>query len=317
MILVGVGSYYATRSLHGMSAFSMANIGIGVALVLLGAAAQARRFRGFSGAESRRVVLRWTALVPAARWRFVVAVDVWARNVTARVDLTVDRMYTLSEQTRAVCKELAAKKGEKVQLVFFEDALLARDVKLLTSAYGDACPGGRGPGRQPPRAARGRARHLHHERHDGDRLPRRRLRPGRLSVGAQHHERHPAARARPRDPRVLHGGPRRDRPGERVRRGLLRGGGHAARPGLRAAGAGRPRRDRGARRRRRRRGRRARARPAARGARRARELPRGRRPHAGPRRRRAELELLLGVPAPSRIRVAAGGRARRRLEPAA
>jgi hypothetical protein len=136
MILVGVGSDYATRSLHGMSAFSMGNIGIGVALLLLGAAAQARSFRGFSGAESRRVVLRWTALCLLALG-FVVAVDVWARNVTTRLDLTVDRMYTLSDQTVAVCKELAAKKGEKVQLVFFEDALLARDVRLLTSAYGD------------------------------------------------------------------------------------------------------------------------------------------------------------------------------------
>jgi ABC-type uncharacterized transport system involved in gliding motility auxiliary subunit len=156
MILVGVGSYYATRSLHGMSAFSMANIGIGVALLLLGAAAQARRFRGFSGAESRRVVLRWVALGVGA-FALVVAIDLWARNVTARVDLTVDRMYTLSDQTRAVCAELAAKKGDKIQLVFFEDALLARDVRLLTSAYTDACPAVEvqdASRRAPPEAAR-------------------------------------------------------------------------------------------------------------------------------------------------------------------
>ena len=139
MILVGVGSYYATRSLHGFSAFSMANLAIGVGLLLVGAVAQARRFRGFSGAESRRVVVRWAALGLAAL-AFVVAVDVWARNVTTRIDLTLDRMYTLSDQTRALCTELAAKKNEKIQLVFFEDALLARDVKLLASAYGDACP---------------------------------------------------------------------------------------------------------------------------------------------------------------------------------
>jgi ABC-type uncharacterized transport system involved in gliding motility auxiliary subunit len=156
MILVGVGSYYATRSLHGMSGFSMANIGIGVALVLIGAVAQARRFGGFSGAQSRRVVLRWTAVVLAA-FALVLALDVWARNLTARIDLTVDRMYTLSEQTRSICAELAEKKGDKIQLVFFEDALLARDVKLLTAAYGDACPAVEvedASRRAPPEAAR-------------------------------------------------------------------------------------------------------------------------------------------------------------------
>ena len=63
MILVGVGSYYATRSLHGMSAFSGANLALGILLVLVGAAAQARRFRGFSGAASRRVALRALAIL--------------------------------------------------------------------------------------------------------------------------------------------------------------------------------------------------------------------------------------------------------------
>src|SRR5258705_8573487 len=156
MILVGVGSYYATRSLHGMSWFSVANLALGLALLLLGAVAQARRFRGFSGAQSRRMVLRWTALCLGA-FGVVVALDVWARNLTARIDLTVDRMYTLSEQTLALCAELAEKKGDKVQIVFFEDALLARDVKLLTAAYGDACPAVEvedASRRAPPEAAR-------------------------------------------------------------------------------------------------------------------------------------------------------------------
>ena len=156
MILVGVASYYATRSLHGLSAFSGANVVLGVALLLIGAIAQARRFRGFSGAESRRVVLRWAALMLGALV-LVIGVDVWARGVTARIDLTVDRMYTLSDQSRALCRELAEKKGDPVELVFFEDALLAKDVKLLVGAYTDACPSVKvrdAKRSEPPEAAR-------------------------------------------------------------------------------------------------------------------------------------------------------------------
>ncbi|MFI5314078.1 MAG: DUF4350 domain-containing protein [Myxococcota bacterium] len=156
MILVGVASYYATRSLHGLSAFSGANVAIGVALLLAGAVAEARRFRGFSGAESRRVVLRWSALSVGAL-ALVIGIDFWARGLTARIDLTIDRMYTLSEQSAALCRELAEKKGEPVQLVFFEDALLAKDVKLLVAAYSDRCPSVEirdASRRQPPEAAR-------------------------------------------------------------------------------------------------------------------------------------------------------------------
>jgi ABC-type uncharacterized transport system involved in gliding motility auxiliary subunit len=156
MILVGVGSYYATRSLHGLSAFSTANIALGVALVLIGAIAQARRFRGFSGAESRRVVLRWTAILAGAL-ALMVGVDVWASAFTARIDLTVDRLYTLSEQTVALCKEVAQKHGAPVQLVFFEDALLAKDVRLLVDAYTDSCSAVEvrdASRREPPQAAR-------------------------------------------------------------------------------------------------------------------------------------------------------------------
>jgi ABC-type uncharacterized transport system involved in gliding motility auxiliary subunit len=156
MILVGVASYYATRSLHGLSAFSSANVALGVLLVLVGAVAQARRFRGFSGTESRRVVLRWTALVLGAL-ALMVGVDVWARAVTARIDLTVDRMYTLSEQTVALCREIESKPGAPVELVFFEDALLAKDVKLLVDAYADSCHAVEirdARRREPPEAAR-------------------------------------------------------------------------------------------------------------------------------------------------------------------
>ena len=156
MILVGVASYYATRSLHGMSAFSGGNVAIGLVLLVIGAAAQARRFRGFSGTESRRVVLRWVALLVGAL-ACVVGLDVWAHAVTARIDLTVDRQYSLSDESVMLCRELEKKGGPPVELVFFEDALLAKDVRLLVDAYGDACPGVQvrdASRREPPQAAR-------------------------------------------------------------------------------------------------------------------------------------------------------------------
>ena len=139
MILIGVASYYATRSLHGLSAFSGANLALGLALVLAGAAAQLRAFRGFSGAASRRVALRAVAIF-AAGLAAVIALGLAARSFTARLDLTVDRLYTLSDQTRAFCAELDARAGAQIELVFFEDALLAQDVRLLVAAYAAACP---------------------------------------------------------------------------------------------------------------------------------------------------------------------------------
>ncbi len=156
MILVGVGSYYATRSLHGLSAFSSANLALGLLLVVIGAVAQARRFRGFSGTESRRVVLRWTAILVGAL-ALLVGVDVWASALTARIDLTIDRLYTLSEQTVALCRDLEQRHGPPVQLVFFEDALLAKDVRLLVDAYTDSCSPVEvrdASRREPPQAAR-------------------------------------------------------------------------------------------------------------------------------------------------------------------
>jgi hypothetical protein len=139
MILVGVASYYATRSLHGMSAFSGANLALGMTLLLIGGIAQVRAFTGFSGAASRRVALRALAIL-AAGFAAVIALDLAARSWTARLDLTTDELYTLSDQSRALCTELGAQPGPPIELVFFEDALLAKDVRLLVDAYADACP---------------------------------------------------------------------------------------------------------------------------------------------------------------------------------
>jgi ABC-type uncharacterized transport system involved in gliding motility auxiliary subunit len=156
MILVGVGSYYATRSLHGLSWYSGANLLLGVSLLALGAAVQARRFRGFSGAESLRVALRWLG-ISAGSLLAVIGIDVALRNNGARLDLTVGRSYTLSDQTRAQCQELAQKGGDPIQLVFFEDSILAKDVRLLVDAYKSACPTLQledASHRAPPEAAR-------------------------------------------------------------------------------------------------------------------------------------------------------------------
>ncbi len=139
MILVGVGSYYATRSLHGLSAFSAVNLALGVLLVAAGAAAQLRSFRGFAGAASRRVALRSLALLVAG-FALAIGAMVAAQRWTARLDLTVDELYTLSDQTRLLCGELGGQPGPPLELVFFEDALLAKDVRLLVDAYADACP---------------------------------------------------------------------------------------------------------------------------------------------------------------------------------
>lgn len=139
MILVGVASYYATRSLHGLSAFSGANLGLGVLLVLAGAAAQIRTFRGFSGAASRRAALRALAIL-AVGFAAVIALNFQARHWTARVDLTSDRLYTLSDQSRQICGNLRGGAGAPIELVFFEDALLAKDVRLLVDAYAGDCP---------------------------------------------------------------------------------------------------------------------------------------------------------------------------------
>jgi hypothetical protein len=67
--------------------------------------------------------------------------NVLAAGWTAALDLTVERQYTLSDQTRTLCSELEAEvAGAAPELLLFEDALLADDVRLLISAYDAGCP---------------------------------------------------------------------------------------------------------------------------------------------------------------------------------
>ena len=160
MILVGVGSYYATRSLHGMSA------------LLDGEHCARRRAgadrRGRPGAPlprllGCRVAARRAALRRRSLWRafaLVIALDVWARSLTARLDLTVDRIYTLSDQTRALCAELDAKNGRRSSSCSSRTRCSRKDVKLLVAAYADACPAVEVRDASRTRAARG-ARELY------------------------------------------------------------------------------------------------------------------------------------------------------------
>ncbi len=137
MILAGVSAYYTIGEL---SLFSIANLLIGPAVLLVAVALEARRFRGFSGSRSRRMVLRWTG-VCAAVLVAIIAANVLGASWRARLDLTESRQYTLSEQTLSLCAELEASPGsEPLELLLLKDALRADDVRLLIAAYEAGCP---------------------------------------------------------------------------------------------------------------------------------------------------------------------------------
>ncbi len=131
-LLAGIGSYYAVGE---RTAFSTGNIVLGGLLFLVAAVLEARSFRGFSGGHSRRVLLRWSA-IGLATLALVVVANVLASASGFALDLTVARQYTLSEQSLALCEELAGTpSAARAEILLFEDALLARDVRLLVAAY--------------------------------------------------------------------------------------------------------------------------------------------------------------------------------------
>ena len=136
MILAGMTAYY---TLGKLSLFSTSNLLLGPAVLLLAAAIEARRFRGFSGSHSRRMVLRWVSIC-AVVIVAVVAANVFGTSWRARLDLTANRQYTLSEQTLSLCEALGASPAEeRPELLLFEDALRADDVRLLVAAYEADC----------------------------------------------------------------------------------------------------------------------------------------------------------------------------------
>lgn len=138
MVLSGLGSYY---TIGDVSAFSAINL-FGGALLLVGAAVlQARRVSGFSGVRSRRVLLRWSSVCVVVLGAVVAANVLASRWGGAGLDLTADRQYTLSDQTLGVCAQIAElPEDQRPSLLFFEDALIAKDVTLLVEQYRTYCP---------------------------------------------------------------------------------------------------------------------------------------------------------------------------------
>ncbi len=135
-ILAGLGAYYATDAL---SWFSILNLTAGPLLLAAAAVVAARRVRGFSGALSRGVLLRWAGVL-SVLLGVVLYSNALARRSGAVLDLTLDRQYTLAPQTLALCEELELVGGSRPELLLFEVARLADDVRLLTQAYQRSCP---------------------------------------------------------------------------------------------------------------------------------------------------------------------------------
>jgi len=136
MILAGLGARYATGE-H--SFFSVANLIAGPLALLAAGAVEARRFRGFTGAHSRKVVLRWGLLLTAVTL-VVIGANWLASGWDARLDWTVDQQYTLSDQTEVVCAEiLRAPQDRHPRLLFFEDSRIAKDFALRIAAYESDC----------------------------------------------------------------------------------------------------------------------------------------------------------------------------------
>jgi len=138
MVLAGLGAYYATE--RELTAFSVGNLVAGAALILAGAVAWLRGLRGWTGARSRRIAWRFGSLAVGSILG-ALALGALSNEWGATLDLTVERTYTLSPQSHAICAELpASAESERVELLFFEDARLAKEVGPLVRAYGNACP---------------------------------------------------------------------------------------------------------------------------------------------------------------------------------
>jgi ABC-type uncharacterized transport system involved in gliding motility auxiliary subunit len=137
MVLSGLASYYTTGE---VSVFSAVNVVAGALLLVTSGVLQSRRVAGFSGARSRSVLLRWSAVCGAVLVA-VVLLNVLASRWSAALDLTADRQYTLSDQTHTVCAQIGTlPEAQRPTLLFFEDALIAKDVALRIAQYRAHCP---------------------------------------------------------------------------------------------------------------------------------------------------------------------------------
>ncbi|MFQ5513356.1 MAG: DUF4350 domain-containing protein [Myxococcota bacterium] len=139
MILSGLGAYYVTGT-GELSVFSILNLAAGLLMILTGAVIELRRFQGFSGVRSRRVVLHWS-MIGTVVLLVVIGANVLAQRWLAMIDLTEQRLYSLSDQTLRACESLEQEgRAGRTRLLLLEDALLAREVHLLLQAYRAACP---------------------------------------------------------------------------------------------------------------------------------------------------------------------------------
>jgi hypothetical protein len=137
MLLTGIASYYATG--RELSLFFLGNIVIGPLLILVAVIVQARSCRGFSGAVSRRVVVRQAAVL-AAVLVLVLAAGHAAQRWSFKIDLSMDSEYTLSDQTVQLCAELARGDFGNIELLFFEETKLSSQIEPLIRAYEARCP---------------------------------------------------------------------------------------------------------------------------------------------------------------------------------
>ncbi len=137
-ILSGLGAYYATEQL---SLFSIVNLIVGPLLFVIVGVVEIRRFRGFTGTSSRRVALRWGLRIAAVLVVSLVA-NLLGMRWHSTIDLTVERRYTLSDQSLHICEQIAAQRSAPgPSLLLLEDTLVAKEVRPLIEAYRAACPG--------------------------------------------------------------------------------------------------------------------------------------------------------------------------------
>jgi hypothetical protein len=131
MVVFGLVAYYATDQI---SAFSLGNLVLGSALLLSAGVLQGGRVEGFRGALSRRLATRWLSIL-IGTIAVVVLANTGLVNWGAQIDLTRDRLYTPSDQTRKVLEEIDGSEGESFRLLLFVDAPLSADAEPLVRAY--------------------------------------------------------------------------------------------------------------------------------------------------------------------------------------
>lgn len=114
-ILFGLGSYYATRD---FGAFSMANLLLGAAALLVSIAVGARRLRFAGGPYSRPVILRGLAIA-AGGLALGIALERGAASLDLRFDWTFEQRFQLSPATLHRLRSL----DEPVTALLFHDPL--------------------------------------------------------------------------------------------------------------------------------------------------------------------------------------------------